>query len=192
MTQVLALFMMISLGVGATTAGKDLFDIIVRMAQVATEKMTMNQIGKSIMMSNISTGRKLTNNELPAFLVKNITAGGTRDVRKDMWGTGYYLEIEKWRGLIFPAGGDDFIVCSAGPDKNWWSTDDEMWSNFQIPDNLLLKPRGGQHESGDQAMAKVLELQKKVSEGLKKVEGMLGLGSGGSTGPTTSTTSGST
>src|SRR5437879_4478353 len=123
MQYLMALLMAVSLSVGAYESGKDLKDLVVRLAQVATEKLTLNQIGKSIWTENIQKGRKLTPLELPEFIKKSVTAGG-RDVSKDIWGTPYYLENEKWRGLVFKQGGDEFIVCSAGPDRTWWNRDD--------------------------------------------------------------------
>lgn len=116
----------------AMGSGKDLAGTVIGLSQVATERLTMAQIGKAVLLQNIQLNRRLTNPEFPEFLRKNIQAKG-RDAALDLWGTAYYLETARWHDFVFPSAGDEFVVWSAGPDRKFRTADDEVWMNFAEP-----------------------------------------------------------
>jgi hypothetical protein len=132
MARLLGLLVTLGVAAGSLESGKQVLDMLVRLFQVTVERFTLGQIGRALMAEHLVRGRKLTPPELPVFIRQNITAGG-RDPSRDLWGTAYHLETRGWRQMAFRPGGDEFAVCSAGPNRAWWNSDDLYWMNFIDP-----------------------------------------------------------
>lgn len=177
MAQIIAALTMLMLAGGALTAGTDLMDMMVRMSQVATERLSLNQIGKSVVLFNTQHGRKLTYREFHPFLRQTITRGGSKDPAKDIWDNFYYLENGKFAGFHFPPSGDQFLVISPGPDKAWWNVDDEYWMNFYLePEYQARLPKKASDVSAGQVTSQYKKVQAEVAVQLNKLSALLGLG----------------
>ncbi len=177
MTQVITAIVALTMTVGTLMSGQDLMDMMIRLAQVTTERFTLSQIGKSVVMNNAANGGvKLEYRKFHSFIRKNITAGG-RDTSKDIWGTFYYLENKTYWKYVFPPRGDEFVVVSAGPDKEWWTADDESWMNFVFPDEFeKYRPKSTADTSSASAvMDKLNQFREEHAEKLNKIKEMLGM-----------------
>jgi hypothetical protein len=176
MAQLIAALTMLMLAGGALTAGTDLMDMMVRMAQVATERLTLKQIGQSVMTFNLEKGRKLTYREFHPFLRQSLTKGSAKDPAKDIWDNFYYLENSKFAGFHFPPTGDQFLVISPGPDRAWWNVDDEYWMNFYLePEYQARLPKKAPDVSAEQVTGQYKKYQAEVASQLNKLSALLGL-----------------
>lgn len=132
MLRLIGLLLVAGAGVGVIQSGRDILDLIVRFTQVAVETYTMTSIGKTVMVEQLTLGRRLAPGELAPLLRREIEAGG-RDPALDVWESAYFLETRLFHGKAFARGGDEFVVCSAGPDRRWADEDDLYWMNFHDP-----------------------------------------------------------
>ncbi len=129
MNLLMTLLVLVCVAFGSFESGVEALQRTVAQTEAVVERLNVEQIGQLVSMHNIEQGRKLTNEELASFLRKSVGAGG-RDAASDMWGTPYYLETQRWFGVMLSERGPDFAVCSAGPDRKWLTADDVRWTNF--------------------------------------------------------------
>lgn len=132
MMRAIGLLLVAGAGLGVAASGRDLVNLVVRFTQVTVEKYTMHSIGKTVMVEQITLGRRLTPAELAPLLRRQIKAGG-RDPAQDLWRTPYFLETRYFHSKVFQPTSDEFVVCSAGPDRRWADDDDLHWMNFVDP-----------------------------------------------------------
>lgn len=116
-----------ALGIGQS--GRDLLLTVVNFTQVTVESYTLASIGKRVLAEQTVLERRLREDELFPLLRREMSVRG-RDPTHDLWDTAYFLETNGWYGKPFKLRGDEFAVCSAGPDRRWRTPDDLHWTHF--------------------------------------------------------------
>lgn len=124
----LVLAALTTLGIGQS--GRDLLHTVVHFTQVTVESCTLASIGKRVLAEQTVLERRLREDELFPLLRREMSVRG-RDPTHDLWDTAYFLETRGWYGRTFRPRGDEFAVCSAGPDRRWRTPDDLHWTHFE-------------------------------------------------------------